>query len=632
MLDFYKILCDCTLSNITENYTKSYSVNRLYTIASKMIYTKLKEFDKYDFDLLIEWIISNKEVWYKGKWKAIKHFIYMMDDIYHNRDFPIDSKYIYFNNTSNYLKLNNDYLKLVDDFMKIPSLNHNSVKNYVAFFLRYLELSKVKLEELSYKDIYDFICNEKNNHSSEKNFSRMLNYISRFLEYCYEIKVVDNILLAFITDKKVINFYEYLSNTNLELSNLSTDRSLNPSLFCSQITSFINLMKENEYSPHHLMHAPYVIKQYALFIDMFHLSICYETINLFCLDILKNLVSSYKESRTLLYRYFDYINGKFINFNSCYCFKDKNYNKLCPLWARENIDDYLSYRKRLGLKKSTLEMDANSILRFTLYLDKAGAKSFNEITPHLLCDFKNTDYHSTLEGKNAYLIRIRQFLCYLYDKKIIPNYYESLLLKGYRLPKKLIVIMDLNTLELIYNHKDDFKTELELRSYCLFLLGVRMGLRAIDAINLKRNDISLKNLTITFTQIKTMKQVTLPMPVMVANSIYRYIKSLHHISNHDFLFQTLHAPYRVPSKRACNSAIRIVLDKLEIDYKGITFHTLRKTYASNIVSNSFSNTDAAYALGHTDDSTVDKYLSLDKNRMRNCCMDLHLIPYGGLDI
>lgn len=631
MLDFYKILCDCTLSNITEDFTKSYSINRLYTVASQMLYIKLKEVDKYDFDSLIEWIISNKNVWYKGKWKAVKHFTYMMDDIYHNRDFPIDGKYTYFNNTSNYLKLNNEHRKLIDDFIKTPSLNYNSIKNYVAYFLRCLELSKVKLEKLSYKDIYDFIC-KNNNHSSEVNFSRMLNYISRFLEYCYEKKVIDNILLAFITDKKVIGFYEYLSNINLEISNLSTDNSLSQSLFCRQITSFMNLMKENDYSRHHLMHAPYVIEQFALFVDMFHLPICYETINLFCLDILKNLISSYKESRTLLYRYFDYINGKPINFNSCYCFKEKNYIKSCPSWARQNIDDYLNYRKRLGYKKNTLKMDANSILRFTLYLDKTGVDSFNKITPHLLCDFKNRDYHSTVEGKNAYLIRIRQFLCYLYDKKIIPNYHESILLKGYRLPKKLIVIMDLDTLELIYNHKNDFKTELELRSYCLFLLGVRMGLRATDAINLKRKDISLKKLTITFTQAKTMKQLTLPMPVMVANSIYRYMKSLHHISNHDFLFQTLHAPYRVPSKTVCNSAIKIVLDKLEIDYKGITFHTLRRTYASNIVSHSYSTTDAAYALGHADDSTVDKYLSLDKTRMRNCCMDLHLVPYGGLDI
>ena len=132
--------------------------------------------------------------------------------------------------------------------------------------------------------------------------------------------MIDNILLAFITDKKVIGFYEYLSNINLEISNLSTDNSLSQSLFCRQITSFMNLMKENDYSRHHLMHAPYVIEQFALFVDMFHLPICYETINLFCLDILKNLISSYKESRTLLYRYFDYINGKPINFNSCYCF------------------------------------------------------------------------------------------------------------------------------------------------------------------------------------------------------------------------------------------------------------------------------------------------------------------------
>lgn len=174
-------------------------------------------------------------------------------------------------------------------------------------------------------------------------------------------------------------------------------------------------------------------------------------------------------------------------------------------------------------------MDANSILRFTLYLDKTGVDSFNKITPHLLCDFKNRDYHSTVEGKNAYLIRIRQFLCYLYDKKIIPNYHESILLKGYRLPKKLIVIMDLDTLELIYNHKNDFKTELELRSYCLFLLGVRMGLRATDAINLKRKDISLK----TYNYFYTSQNDETANFAYACNGCQQYL-SIHEISSSYF--------------------------------------------------------------------------------------------------
>ena len=95
-------------------------------------------------------------------------------------------------------------------------------------------------------------------------------------------------------------------------------------------------------------------------------------------------------------------------------------------------------------------MDANSILRFTLYLDKTGVDSFNKITPHLLCDFKNRDYHSTVEGKNAYLIRIRQFLCYLYDKKIIPNYHESILLKGYLITHNQQVNP---IIEIIFTHK-----------------------------------------------------------------------------------------------------------------------------------------------------------------------------------
>ena len=57
----------------------------------------------------------------------------------------------------------------------------------------------------------------------------------------------------------------------------------------------------------------------------------------------------------------------------------------------------------------------------------------------------------------------------------------------------------------------------------MLLLGLKMGMRASDVVNLRIEDVNWDEASIRFVQKKTTVEVNLPMPTEVANALFRYI-------------------------------------------------------------------------------------------------------------
>ena len=94
-----------------------------------------------------------------------------------------------------------------------------------------------------------------------------------------------------------------------------------------------------------------------------------------------------------------------------------------PDWIVTPLKSYLELLKREGWQKSTIDMHRSSNLRFCKYLLKIGIRSFYDVTPEVINSFNLQDEHSTPEGKAAYNCRIRCFIIYLYEQKLIDNAY-----------------------------------------------------------------------------------------------------------------------------------------------------------------------------------------------------------------
>ena len=80
------------------------------------------------------------------------------------------------------------------------------------------------------------------------------------------------------------------------------------------------------------------------------------------------------------------------------------------------------------------------------------------------------------------------------------------------------------------------------RDYAIILLIARLGLRASDVANLRFENINWETNKISFYQVKTKKQIELPLLKDVGESIIEYMKYGRPTCNSDHIFVRHRAP------------------------------------------------------------------------------------------
>jgi integrase len=147
-------------------------------------------------------------------------------------------------------------------------------------------------------------------------------------------------------------------------------------------------------------------------------------------------------------------------------------------------------------------------------------------------------------------------------------------------------------------------------------IGLSMGFRASDITGLCFENINWKQRSIRIIQQKTGKALLMPMPVKTGNVLFRYLRDGRPKSDEPFVFIRHKAPYGKLSIKTCTIALWSILPERKGVYGG--FHVTRRTFATNILRNGAGAGRIMDALGHTDPTSVMKYLSMDEDRMRLC--------------
>lgn len=298
-----------------------------------------------------------------------------------------------------------------------------------------------------------------------------------------------------------------------------------------------------------------------------------------------------------------------------------------PEWCREPADRYVDLKEKEGWAKSTLDMIRSSICRFCSYLDSAGIRSFRTLTAEHIKQFNTHDLHKTPQGKNAYNVRIRKFLIYLGMHDYLTNPMLFVSLTKVSAPREsVVVILTEEEMSELKSQLDD-ESGLSLRKKAMLLLGLKMGLRASDIVNLAIDDVNWDTASIRFMQKKTLVEVNLPMPAEVGNALFRYITEERHHNTDRKIFLSENAPHRPVGRAACTKALDSALPDRNVEGSG--FHVTRKTYATGLLRKGVGASMVAEALGQRGVSSVHRYLSLDSERMRLCPMSLSDFEVGG---
>lgn len=300
-----------------------------------------------------------------------------------------------------------------------------------------------------------------------------------------------------------------------------------------------------------------------------------------------------------------------------------------PECYRYLLEEFLARRRREGRQSSTLPMDAIACTRFLLFLQSHGIGDVALITPEIIKAYHVQARHRTSEGKNAYIYRIRRFVRFLAERGLVPETLECAFATEKAPRVSIVSILSASQVATIRTFSSLSSTPSELRSAAMAMLALRMGLRSSDICGLRLSDISWEAATISIVQRKTGSPLTLPLPVEVGNILARYILEGRPVCDVPNVFVTLKHPYTAATPPRCyRSSVAILGAKQSMaDVRGL--HVARRTFASRLLVAGNSVSMISRTLGHTDSSSVDEYLAIDDQRIRQCAVGLGGIELNG---
>ncbi|MBE0451633.1 MAG: tyrosine-type recombinase/integrase [Clostridia bacterium] len=518
---------------------------------------------------------------------------------------------------SAYTLLNGSFKSTIDSFILDSSIADDRYRVACARFLLYLQNNSLSdISELDYDVLLRF--HQEDYHRSLKSKDVYEDLIRVFLRF-QAVQGKCSFGLSLALNKLLIHQIIKLSDEELN-SSTDTDQKY-PSVTWNIILEFLTKMTDARYGKTVLNSSKHILTLLYIFLDMHQ--ICLDDPLLwYWFDKIKPVLgTSWKQHRRTLCQFLNFLDNNKITTKVTGDPKGLNAIDSLPAWEAEPLESYLNLLKREGWQPSTIAMYRSSNLRFCKHLQNIGFSSFTSLTSTILKDFNLQDKHTTPEGKAAYNCRIRNFLIYLYEQKLIDDPYLYKALPAFSAPRTSIIqTLSKDDVDSIWSINPDTLSSKALRDYSMVCIGLTMGFRASDISALCFNNIDWKQRSIRIVQQKTGKVLTLPMPIKTGNILFRYIRDGRPQSSEPYIFIRHEAPYDRIQRGVCRSALKRFT--ATSDDKSCCFHSVRKTFATQLLKGNTKVELISDSLGHRADGTVHKYLSLDEKQMRMCSLSM----------
>ena len=288
------------------------------------------------------------------------------------------------------------------------------------------------------------------------------------------------------------------------------------------------------------------------------------------------------------------------------------------------VEGYNLYRQSINIKENSILRTQLYLERFFDFLDGKGCCSFEEINISVIYDFIAALSCFSKSTAAATLRAVRLFLEYSFKN----GFYNRDIYK--KIP--CIHYNKTSVLPSVYTAEEVSKTLAEIdlgnpggkRDYAIILLIARLGLRASDVANLCFENINWELNKISFYQVKTKKQIELPLLKDVGESIIEYMKYGRPDCDSNHVFVRHRAPIHEFTAAAVGSAVHRHLLKAGIKTEGRHHgaHALRHSLAGRLLENKIPLPVISEILGHSSMETTLTYLRVDIDQLRNCALEV----------
>lgn len=535
-------------------------------------------------------------------------------------------------NRSAYDRLDETMRSCLDDFL-LSCKDHYTARSFVlaqnklAGMLLYFEdCGRNTVSEITYPDIISYYYSEF--CASGKTRAAYLGHARRFFEFMSERQQCPAGYALFLDDKyapyvgSMEAFDGPLRARIIAVSEDGQDFPANE--FLVAIDDYIDCLKAHGYGATSLKTAKHALIVLFLFLDIHSLGYHPEIASVWFTGITPLLPKNWKHWRRLVCLFSEFCENGDIIPSGKYTYGLTAFDAL-PEWCRLGIEEFLDLLKKEFHDNGTIRTYRYPCIRLCRFLVGQNCSGFEALDADMLQKFCLQDQHETFKGKSTCLGTIRRFIIFLEDTGYIKSKHLHLCIDPGCAPGETIVdVLTEDQCQRIERYRECCDSPMELRRAAIVMVGIKMGLRASDVINLKLRDIDWKNRRISIIQEKTKTSLTLPMPVPVGNAIYKYIKEGRPRVHSDYVFIRHKAPYGKLSGKICTIALWNVLPERK-DVRG-GFHVTRRTFATNVLRSGAGAGCVMDTLGHTDPTSVMKYLAMDEDRMRLCPLALSDLP------
>ena len=300
----------------------------------------------------------------------------------------------------------------------------------------------------------------------------------------------------------------------------------------------------------------------------------------------------------------------------------------------ENYEIILSeYLASKGYIKNTADDVEWAIRRFLYFLQQINHVSLSSIAEEHARRFVvlMSEQYSTGTLKNI-LCYLSSFCSYAYEKNYLTTDISKVFRTTIHRENRIYPALSDEEVNLIMS-KIDTNTDMGKRDYAMLMLGVSIGLRAIDIINLRLQDINWIRGEIHLVQRKTGQAVFLPLMPDAGKAIADYILNARPQSRSEYIFLTTKYPIHKFNDETGMAYIFNKYAKLagihRTAYDGKSFHALRRRVATKMVIAGIPVTTVSQVLGQSKMNSAQQYLSFDTENLRQCAIGFSGIEVSG---
>ena len=581
---------------------------------------------EFSMKTALEWLEHRKQSWSLYTYERYRRVLYRFEKYLLcgeiNREPHCGkSQFAYHDKSVSYINLPENYKALYCEFYNAISKRfaQTTVNHYVAGctdFLLFISEHGCKTPDdmtieqpLKYLErIEEITCTAETQRKYANGVAQLLSFLSKqgLIPACY---------------LQVMRKRDATAILSLRLRDAAcAESSFHPSKPLEALAaSFLASLEEQRYSIPPERAYKHIFKSFFLFLEINHMAYSKEAINLWLNHIPK--VTHWSAYRQIITWFADYVETGNIERPSVFKWRPLLINSL-PKWSREILENYLTVRKNDELSQSSLAIIRSTCARFFGFMDANGVNSPDAITPSLVKEFHNTLSSAAPTTSKAYRVGVRGLLKHMGEANLSPKNLYLAVPTNFAPRCEIVTVMSDDMINGIYDYRKNASNPLELRNAAMIMLGLRMGIRSCDIVNLKISDFDWANQTVSFIQKKTRKAITLHIPTDAGNSVYRYIsqgRPQSGASSVGFVFIRHMAPYSELTNSVCGYAIKHALSAhgLKLPHRQ-GFHITRRTFATRLLKAGTRVDSIVDALGHTSRKSVDAYMAHDEEGMLLC--------------